>query len=281
MNGATVTKLSPATQKNRIRTIIVTPELATELLEKNKVNRPLRQTHVQRIANQIRLGKWQFNGDTIKISDSEDVLDGQHRLWAVIEANKPIETIIVYGIEKEAFSTIDTIRQSRNGSDVLALMGLTRYRGPVSEALKWLVRWQRKYLPDIRNPKHRIENADVETAFENNPQMAQAAEVATKLRGLVNPAVMAFMYYIIVNRNPELAERMIATLEDPVQVAASDPFFRLRQYFTNDHHKRKDPLTIIALTIKAANAAHRKQRVERLNWKSQGDKPEPFPVLAV
>src|SRR5262245_875204 len=80
---------------------LVTPELATRLLEANGDNRPLTQSHVERIARQIRQGKWQFNGDTIKIASNEDVLDGQHRLWAIIEAQTAVESLIVYGIDRK------------------------------------------------------------------------------------------------------------------------------------------------------------------------------------
>jgi len=54
-------------------------------------------TRVERIAKQIRQGKWKYNGDTIKIAATGDVLDGQHRLWAIIESKTAVETVIVYG----------------------------------------------------------------------------------------------------------------------------------------------------------------------------------------
>src|SRR5215471_7565954 len=110
-----VPKPKPARKYTRkLDTIILSPERAAELLEHNSYNRPLSQPHVERIARQIRDGKWKFNGDTIKISTNGDVLDGQHRLWAVLEAKKAIETVIVYGIERDAFATIDTIRKHRS-----------------------------------------------------------------------------------------------------------------------------------------------------------------------
>ncbi len=95
--------------------ITLTPEMAMSLLEANQNNRPLNHQHVDRIANQITKGKWKFNGDTIKLATNRDVLDGQHRLWAVVEAKQPIETAIIYDIEPEAFATIDTLRKPRSG----------------------------------------------------------------------------------------------------------------------------------------------------------------------
>lgn len=278
MSGATVTPL--LTPKKRPQIITLTPELATELLEKNKNNRPLSDAHVERIAHQIRAGKWKFNGDTIKVAESNDILDGQHRLWAVVNANKPVETVIVYGIEEDAFATIDTLRKPRSGADILALKGLRLYGTSTASALQWLLRWQRKCLLDFRAPKNRIENSDVEAAFESNPAMVQAVQRVVKLRNIANTPIMAFLYYTISCRNSEIAERMVATLEDPSKVPMGDPFFRLRTYFTATH-KVKDPIMTIALAVKAANAAKKGARIERLFWKNQGDRPEPFPTLEV
>lgn len=279
MSGAaTVLKMPRNTEPKKI---LLTPELATELLERNRMNRPLSDSHVARIAGQIKVGRWRFNGDTIKISDTQDVLDGQHRLWAVIEAKKPVETLIVYGIERDAFATVDTLRKPRSGGDVIALAGTPRYRNVIAGALQWLIRWQKSCLEDFKAPQHRVENADIEHAFANHPAIVRAVERAMALRGLANPSVMAFIYYVMVNRNSDLAERMMATLENPAGVGVNDPFFRFRSYFTADHHRRKEPLMTIALAFKAANAAARGQKLQALSWKSQGKSPEAFPTLDV
>ena len=261
--------------------VTLTPELATELLEHNTLNRPLNQSHVQRIARQIMDDKWRFNGDTIKVAKTGDVLDGQHRLWAVLEAKRPIETVVVRGIEREAFATIDTIRKARSGGDTLALCGATRYRNIAAEALKWLLRWQKGILLDYRAPQNRIENSDVEAAYENNPQIVRAIERAARLRGLGNPSIIGFVYYVLSNRDETLAERMMVTLEDPSGVGVNDPFFRLRSYFTSDHHKRKEPLVTIALAFKAANASAEGKKIQALSWKNQGSNVEDFPGLNV
>lgn len=259
--------------------------MAMKLLDHNTLNRPLNDQHVQRLARQIKGGKWRFNGDTIKIAEiisgKEDVLDGQHRLWAVIEAKEPIQTVIVYGVEREAFATIDTLRKPRSGSDVLALNGATTYRATMAQALTWLLRYQRGVLETFRAPQNRIENSDIEEMYESHGGIQQAAERAQDLRRVCNPSLMTFLYYVIVNRNPEIAERMMRTLEFPAAVAMDDPFFCLRAYFLSDRTNTKNPLNTIALTFKACNAAYRGQTMKILQWRYQGERPEPFPILKI
>lgn len=265
--------------QNQLEMVTLTPEMAADLLEHNTLNRPLNDQHVARIARQIVDGKWKFNGDTVKVADTGDVLDGQHRLWAIIEAKVPVETIVVRGIARDAFATIDTLRKPRSAADLLSLNGVTRHRPAIGAALAWLLRWQRGCMEEFRAPKNRIENSDIEAALAAHPGIARAIERVRNLRGLVNPSLIGFIYYVLANRNHALAERMIGTLENPAGVAVDDPFFKLRCYFTADHWQRKDALNSIALTIKAINAAHRGEKVKLLKWHSQGSNAEKFPAL--
>jgi len=256
--------------------------MALELLDANTMNRPIRQVHVRRITREIKEGRWQFNGDTIKIADTNAVLDGQHRLWAVIEAKVPIETVIVRGVPVGAFTTIDTIRASRSFGDVIAGGGQIRHRNAIGGALAWLLRWQSKEgLESYKSPSSRLENSDISQAFDNNPGIVRAVEVAQRLRSLCNPSITAFVYYVLSNRNEELAERMIATLDDPAGIGIGDPYFRLRSYLTGGGGKTKDPLVTIALFFKASNSAYAGEKIKLLSWRNQGKTPEAFPVLKV
>lgn len=268
-------------QPSKMELITITPEKAMELLEMNKANRPLNDRHVRRIADQIRSGKWKYNGDTIKVSDTGDVLDGQHRLWACITSEKPITTIIVYGIHADAFATVDTLRKPRSGSDILALHGLTRHRGNTSAALTWLLRWQRGTIQAWRSPENRIENSDIEEAFEAHPNMVQAVERCRKLRSIIHPGLIGAFYYILANRDQDFAEHFIACLENPSGLSVNNAVFKFRAFMLSDRDHRKDPVFVWALMIKAANAAFANKHISTLSWRNTGQKAEKFPELEV
>jgi hypothetical protein len=120
--------------------VTITPAEATSWLRANEHNRPVRKNHVLFLANQIKSGLWQINGQAIVIADNEQVLDGQHRLLAIIESGKSIKTLVVYGITPEAFSTIDT-GAVRSSADALYLhfnehgIGIVK---AVATAVPWL-----------------------------------------------------------------------------------------------------------------------------------------------
>src|SRR5438445_4363513 len=100
--GSRSLKMKSLSKRDAPQVVVITPDDARRMLEFNKHNRPLNDQHVRRIANQNKEGKWKFNGDTIKISEGNDILDGQHRLWAIFESGNPVETIVVRHINRDA-----------------------------------------------------------------------------------------------------------------------------------------------------------------------------------
>jgi hypothetical protein len=278
----TAAKPKPDAPKRKLDIIALTPDMAIKLLEYNKFNRPLSQTHVDRIARQIAEDKWRFNGDTIKIAASGDIVDGQHRLWAVASGHKSVETCIVHGVMRDAFATIDTLSKTRGFGDTLMINGVTRYRATIAGALGWLLRYQRGTISTNRDSKNKIENSDIEQAYGEHHGLMRAAEIVRPaVAGLASPAVITFLYYVFADRDQELADRFIKTLEDPAGISARDPFFRFRVHLTAAQSNRRDIALTIALAIKAANHAKAGDKIDQLKWVTQGKFKEEFPKLKV
>jgi hypothetical protein len=103
----------------------ITPEIAGLLLRKNvENNRTLMPSVVSKYAQLMKVGQWDANtGDTIKISDDGFVLDGQHRLYAVVKSGVTIYSFVAYGLSKDSFRNID-IGKSRKTADALHFSGI-------------------------------------------------------------------------------------------------------------------------------------------------------------
>ena len=101
---------------------VITPEKAKEMLKGNVRNRPVRKTHVARLAEDMKAKKWCFNGVPIIVSPGGLLIDGQHRLMACIAAKVAFETLVVSGVASDAFVTIDT-GAKRTGADTLSTKG--------------------------------------------------------------------------------------------------------------------------------------------------------------
>jgi len=101
----------------------ITPAMAIELLRANTGNRPLNPRVVDRYAADMTAGAWQTNGEPIIVGSDNRLLDGQHRLHAVIKADAPIAALLITGIDPEAQRTIDT-GFKRGNADHLAMLGI-------------------------------------------------------------------------------------------------------------------------------------------------------------
>lgn len=100
--------------------VLITPESAKELLKLNYSNRPLNQSTVDWYAKQMTNGQWTISGQTISISDKNTLIDGQHRLAAIVKSGKEINFNIAYNVPIESFINYDNLR-SRGLKDVLAI----------------------------------------------------------------------------------------------------------------------------------------------------------------
>lgn len=99
----------------------ITPSEAKSMLEKNTNNRNCSERTVAIYANSIKKGLWKEDTfELIKISKSGRILDGQHRLKAIIKANIPINLHIAYELNDDIFDVLDTGKK-RNPSDVFKI----------------------------------------------------------------------------------------------------------------------------------------------------------------
>jgi len=100
----------------------ITPETAASILAKNLSNRPISGRHVDFLTAQIKGGYFLETGDSIKISKEGELIDGQHRLSAVVRSGVPIVCAIARDVDRSVFEVLDTGR-ARSSSDVLAVSG--------------------------------------------------------------------------------------------------------------------------------------------------------------
>lgn len=115
---------------------LITPAKAVELLQSNVKNRTPKNPIVLKYAKDMSNGKWKDDTfEMIKISKSGIILDGQHRLLAVVKSNVPIYFHIVEGLDDSIFDVLDTgsvrsacdvfkINNVKNGNIVPAIINV-------------------------------------------------------------------------------------------------------------------------------------------------------------
>jgi hypothetical protein len=101
--------------------VLITPAYAKKLLESNTSNRRLKTRKVAQYAEDMAAGRWKEDtGETIKISKTGRILDGQNRLHAIIKSGIAVYMHIVTNLEEEVFDVIDT-GAVRSANDVFKI----------------------------------------------------------------------------------------------------------------------------------------------------------------
>ena len=118
----------------------ITPTLAAAYLEKNTANRPVNKRHLAFLVGEMKSGSWGLTHEGIAFDGRDVLIDGQHRLMAVIASGVTIKALVTRGCEPKTFAVIGN-GSRRTTSDVLALKGeinTTRLSSTASVALSGL-----------------------------------------------------------------------------------------------------------------------------------------------
>lgn len=98
----------------------ISPELAGRWLENNFRNRPLQPDVVQAYARDMRAGVWVATHQGVAFNDRDELIDGQHRLHAIVAAGITVRMMVTFGlpakIEGSEMTTMDCVDRGRTRS---------------------------------------------------------------------------------------------------------------------------------------------------------------------
>lgn len=261
----------------------ITPELAQELLGSTTIqNRHVNQAKVDRYADLMRRREWSENGESIILDHKDNLMDGQHRLLALIQAGVTLRFVIVRGVAPTVMPTID-VGTARTAANVLHMGGYKNY-STLSAALGWLYRYETSrmmttaaisgYTPSIAQAMAR-----------SHPGMQDSAAFAVSLanvgRAMMRGAPLAFCHYVMADKNQKLAVEFLTSLMDGANIKRGSPLFMLRRALTRvaAGGTPLTPLEAVALTFKAWSATRSGTVPHRLVWYRFGRQAEDFPPL--
>jgi hypothetical protein len=84
---------------------IINPAEAEAYLKNNAMHRKIKQKKVDEYKNQMVDGKWQLNGKALIFDSNGRLLNGQHRLSAVVQSQVPLTTVVIRGVDPSVLET--------------------------------------------------------------------------------------------------------------------------------------------------------------------------------
>ncbi len=262
------------------------PKLAAEYLRSNAENRKISKVTVRRYAGDMRRGEWVVNGEAIKFDEHGRLMDGQHRLLAIVESGATIDIAVFRDVARDTFKTLDS-GKIRSPSDSLSALGRPN-PNELGAALRLLVHYQSDSWTD--HMRLRMTNTQIVAALELHPDLPDVSDRAmTKpLRArLITGSANVFGYYCCSRIDDDRAQEFFTRLADGRFTRKDQqPIYVLRERLieVSAEAVSTPPRVKLAWLISAWNHYYARAELGRLS-RTPGAMPrfdpEPFPHLSV
>lgn len=221
----------------------ITPEIARKLLERNLINRHLREAHVDWLSDQMRLGYWRFTGDSIKLNKDGILVDKQHTLHAIIKSGTMQRFVVIGGLDDTIIEVIDT-GISRTAGDVLKMNGVQNANtlaGICRRILNFKNRGQLTAFARTgngvktgmaSNAKDFISNRRIYEEVLSNQRYADAAQNSLKFyesSRILSPSQYGLLYFLFSEKDADAAWEFLSKFSNGIGLQADNPIYVLRQ----------------------------------------------------
>lgn len=213
----------------------LTPALAAEWLGANHHNRNVRPVKVRAYARDIADGRWTFAADPIRFDWNRNMIDGQHRCLAVIEAGVPIRQLVVTGLDPDAQTVMDSGAR-RSAADALRFKGYEHEVGTLAAVAKAWTAWDggqfarsaAATLPDLTT-------AEVLAWVDAHPEVQEAATFARRVyRGIGStPTALTLAFMVLADIDSRLAIEFFESAAEARTHGRGDPRYAMLRAFQN------------------------------------------------
>lgn len=256
----------------------VGPEEAMKFLEENKLNRTLRDRQVRAYSADMKAGKWRKNGETIKVAHNGNLLDGQHRLWAIIESGCTLMFLVVRGLDPEDQATVDTGAR-RTYADALKLRGEVNYieLATITRSI-WQWREDRRPTGQYQSSSTFAQLDDILSEF---PWIRETVSDVRALSSLGLPGTISgALLWKFRTIDKEDADYFWKHLISGISLDEGSPILALRKALLDnkaERHTKRNNQWIKAICCKSWNRYRDGEKVTVLVYRTGGKSPETFP----
>lgn len=240
--------------------VTVTPDTARRWLEHNDINRRIRNAKVNQYASDMANGRWTFNTDAICFAPDGTLLNGQHRLSAVVASGATVTMLVLRNLPPGAMCNIDTgiVRSPRDAVDFEMRDETQGKNGDLISAAARLG----ILVTDGRICRDRavqaISRGELIAFIKANPDLHASVSIASSTRkSIYCPAsVLCVSHWMISRRNgSELANYFIRQLASRANEPEGSPILALdnRLRTLRQGKSKPPPRNYIWTVIKAWN----------------------------
>lgn len=261
---------------------VVTPEIAAQILNAAGPNRPLSEKLVNAYALEMKNGRWHQTGEPIKLDKHGHLIDGQHRLNAIVRSQSTLNLLVVRGLDFESQDLMDSGRK-RSLGDQLAMRGYTSTNS-LAAAIGIAYVWQQHGR--VKNAAERIPLPLLFDWFSDNHEIVESVRIAMPLKhgaARFPVGLGAAIHFTMAKLSPSDADFFWEVFRKGRQVSGTESIIVFRERMINAVHEKAsrgstmDNERRAAFAILAWNHWLRGNAITKLQWRPH--KGEAFPKL--
>lgn len=203
------------------------PRRAAGYLKQNQGNRRISPGHVDAIGRDITEGRWMLNAQPICFAASGRLLNGQHRLSAVVKSGVAIEVVVVRGLSEEAFTTYDQGLKKATLSEVGDKRIGSFGDRTLLTAVASLIWKNERRPPNWKAAKPSA--AEVKDIVDQNPDLLDLRTHGRRMTPYMIPSAAIYCAYVVTREHKRLAEVWLERLETGAELPAGHPITKLRR----------------------------------------------------
>lgn len=191
--------------------VLITPDIAAELLERNKNNRLPKRRAIAQYSRDMLAANWNPDASDIKVDKHGVLQDGQNRLMACVESGAPFPTLLRTGTDPQAKDHVDQgVR--RTAGDTFRMMDVG---DPNNKATAINIR--ARYELTVREFKGRqassrsrrisMTHAELKAYWDAHPHVEKMSKLAQAMHN-IGPGVPKSVYIAAMSMFAESSEKM-------------------------------------------------------------------------
>jgi hypothetical protein len=249
--------------------LLVTRAMAEAWLAARHPNRRILAKRVEELAAIMRQDGWCVNGEPILLDEDGRLLDGQHRLTALVQVGKPLPFLVVTGVPIDVQATLGQAIQ-RSRADILAMHQQTNTKA-LAGALGVLWRYDHGLMLE---PKRRFFAQHTLEILLRYPGLSASMSWGLSVRRFLPGAVGSAVHYLMSQRDRALAKHVFTRLRDGLELTASDPLHTLRERLIEARTRlpRPQPWILALWCVRTWNAMRNGGSPAHLPWDPQVDR---------
>lgn len=275
--------MATLTRKATPSTVIenVTPADAQVYLLKNGNNRPIRKDRVEFYLDQMRKGLWGVSNDDICFDWDGNLLNGQHRLNAVLKLGKPVRMGIKRGLDPATFTIID-VGANRSVGDIFSISGVKN--GNAKAAItKFYLQFKKGKLFDAGGiARFKLGNNEILAFAEKNEKRCdEVYAYTTKIYKTFKPIAARYLgalYWVLSDIDTKSANDFFELYGTGIGLTSNHPVYVLRTKLLQDMNSmKKYPLTDkLVWFLMAWNYYRQGKTVTKFRYDDKSEYPKPI-----